>query len=407
MREIFNTESNSLNSKQFVLMKWLVFWLLLTFVGLVISVSFIIARSASGQSADVLNVLNSQLLRFQIWAAFSPVIIFLDQKYRAKFKSWFSRFPVHFGSSIIWSAVVLGVYGVIVWFLDGLINSRFSTLAEVFATVAVFNFAMGIVGYKIILTTNYALDYYKKFQDEKHRSAKLEAQLAQAQLNALKMQLQPHFLFNTLNSISNLALEDPRKTVQMIARLGDFLRLTIDSNGTQQMSLEQELEFLKNYLEIEQIRFRDRLDVKFNIAPETLSAKVPNLILQPIVENAIKHGIAKSLSAGEIRIIAKRNADVLQLEIQNDGAFLNGNGYIKEGVGIANTRERLQQLYGNEFRFELKPLEKGGARVVLEIPFEEILKEKADNLSTNEENFAYKIHERHENKKIRKLKKGF
>lgn len=376
MREIFNTDPNSLNSKQFVLMKWFVFWLLLTFVGLVISISFIIARSASGQSADVLNVLNSQLLRFQIWAAFSPVIIFLDQKYRAKFKSWFFRFPVHFGSSIVWSAAVLGVYGIIVWFLDGLINSKFSTLAEVFATVAVFNFAMGIVGYKIILTTNYALDYYKKFQDEKHRSARLEAQLAQAQLNALKMQLQPHFLFNTLNSISNLALEDPRKTVQMITRLGDFLRLTIDSNGTQKMSLEQELEFLKNYLEIEQIRFRDRLDVKFNIAPETLSAKVPNLILQPIVENAIKHGIAKSFSAGEIRIIAKRNADVLQLEIQNDGAFLNGNGFINEGVGIANTRERLQQLYGNEFRFELNPLETGGARVVLEIPFEEILKEK-------------------------------
>lgn len=381
MKQFFNPKPDSLNSKQFVLTKWFVFWLLLTFVGLIISLSYIIGRAVGGEPLDILNVLNSQMLRFQTWALLSPIVIFLDAKFRLKFKSWFARFPIHFVSSIFWSALVLGIYGTTAWFFDGLINSKFSTLGEVFATVGVFNFVMGIVGYKIILTTNYALDYYKKFQDEKHRSAQLEAKLAQAQLNALKMQLQPHFLFNTLNSISNLALEDPKKTVQMIARLGDFLRLTIDSNGTQQMSLEQELEFLKNYLEIEQIRFKDRLKVGFKIAPETLSAEVPNLILQPLVENAIKHGIAKSLSAGEIKISANRNGEFLRLEVENDGVFLNGDGFEKEGVGIANTRERLQQLYGDNFHFELKPLEKGGAKVLLEIPFEKALKKDLEKQS--------------------------
>ena len=258
------------------------------------------------------------------------------------------------------------------WTFDGLINSTSLSLAEVFQTAWISNLVIGIICYKIILTTNYALDYYKKFIEERNRATMLETQLAQAQLQALKMQLQPHFLFNTLNSISNLALENPRIAVKMIARLGDFLRLTIDSNGTHEVTLEKEIEFLKCYLEIEQIRFQDRLKVEFDLAPETLSAKVPNLILQPIVENAIKHGISKSISAENIKISATRFENTLQMQIQNDGKIIanNGSGLLKDGLGFANTHERLRQLYDKNYCLDLIPLEKGGATVRLEIPFD-------------------------------------
>lgn len=372
MNEVFKSPNESLNSRHFVLMKWFVFWLLLTFVAVLFTGAFYVARSSSGQDFSAFDLIASQMLRFQAWSFLSILIIWFDRFFRARSRSWLFLFPVHFVTSIIWAFVAVLVFGLSFRLIDGLVNSDPSPLAEIFPALGMMAFVMGILAYKIILTTNYALDYYKKFQDEKHRTARLEAQLAQAQLQALKMQLQPHFLFNTLNSISNLALEDPRKTVQMIARLGDFLRLTIDSNGTQKMSLEQEIGFLKNYLEIEQVRFQDRLRVEIDVAPEACSAEVPNLILQPLVENAIKHGIAKSVSAGEISIDANRNGENLLITIQNDGTFLNGNGAGKKGVGLANTRERLEQLYGKNFRFELKPLDEGGARVELEIPFREV-----------------------------------
>lgn len=373
MREMLIKNPNTLLTRQFVLTKLLIGWSLLTFVGLLFVGSYYVARVSTNQPFSILAALNSQMLRFQIWTVMSVIVVLMDYKFRKRFQSWHHLFPLHLLSSVFWSSIATGIFCFLYWLFDGLINSRFLSLPEIIKTAWVSNLVMGILGYKIILTTNYALDYYKKFHEEKHRSAILETQLVQAQLQALKMQIQPHFLFNTLNSISNLALENPRTAVQMIARLGDFLRLTIDNNGTQNVSLKEEIEFLKCYLEIEQIRFPDRLKVEIDVAPETLSASVPNLILQPIVENAIKHGISKSMTAGHIEIRAKRRDNMLQMQIQNDGpAFIqNGNGLIKEGIGIANTRQRLRQLYNNDFCLDLMPLEEG-ASVMLEIPFNEI-----------------------------------
>ncbi|MEZ5426940.1 MAG: histidine kinase [Pyrinomonadaceae bacterium] len=384
MKEMFSTTSNPLLTRRFILTKWRIFWLLLTFVGLLFTGLLYVAKSSNGQPYNILDLLNSQMLRFQIWALFSLIVVLIDHLFRRKFHSWFVLFPFHLIAGTFWAALVTVVFCTTAWFFDGLINAEASTLGEVFATLGISNLVMGIVGYKIILTTNYALDYYKRFQDERHRSALLEKQLAEAQLQALKMQLQPHFLFNTLNSISDLALENPRRTVQMIARLGDFLRLTIDNNGTQELSLERELEFLKCYLEIEQIRFRDRLRIELEVAPETLSARVPNLILQPLVENAIKHGIAGSIKAGLIRVSAEKRDEFLKLEIRNDGRVLGENSVFREGVGIANTRERLEQLYGNDFQLRLVPLPEGGAVVRLEIPFVRAEEEKPLELIEDE-----------------------
>src|SRR5262249_28489116 len=146
-----------------------------------------------------------------------------------------------------------------------------------------------------------------------------QLQVTEAQLQALKMQLHPHFLFNTLNSISALLDEDVDAADQMLARLGDFLRLTLENSGAQRVTLQEELEFLRCYLEIERVRFEDRLTINMHIDPEALDARVPNLILQPIVENAIRHGIVSRIAPGQIDISAKRLRDTLQLQVRDNG----------------------------------------------------------------------------------------
>src|SRR6185369_4509061 len=198
--------------------------------------------------------------------------------------------------------------------------------------------------------------YYREGREREIHAAALEAQLAQAQLQTLKMQLQPHFLFNTLNSISALNHEDPRAANRMIARLSELLRLTLENDGAQEVSLHQELDFLKRYLEIQQVRFGDRLKVHFDVAPETMDARVPNLLLQPLVENAIQHGLAPFSAPGEIHIHASRENGLLCLRIADSGPGLPAStpSGAPDGIGLANTRARLQQLYGDAHRFELR-----------------------------------------------------
>jgi LytS/YehU family sensor histidine kinase len=189
------------------------------------------------------------------------------------------------------------------------------------------------------------------------------------------MQLHPHFLFNTLHSISALVHKNADAADKMIARLGDFLRLTLENSGAQEVSLQEELEFLKCYLEMERIRFEDRLTVQMDIEPQALGARLPNLILQPIVENAIRHGISPRTSPGRIEIEARRLNGTLQVLVTDNGPGLpsdsNTGSIIKAGVGLANTQARLKQLYGNQHRLDLSNAASGGLTVILEIPFQE------------------------------------
>jgi two-component system, LytTR family, sensor kinase len=221
--------------------------------------------------------------------------------------------------------------------------------------------------YWAIVGVVYAFDYYRKYREHQLKASQLETQLAQAQLEALKMQLQPHFLFNTLHAISSLMHRDVEAADRMLARLSDLLRLTLENAGAQEVTLRQELEFLERYLEIEQTRFRDRLRVRMEIEPETLDARVPNLILQPLVENAIRHGIAARAAASSIEIRATRANGSLLMQVRDDGPGLQAE--IKEGVGLANTRARLAQLYGAAQRFELSNVADGGLLVSLTLPF--------------------------------------
>jgi len=197
-----------------------------------------------------------------------------------------------------------------------------------------------------------AIEYYRRFQA-------LERQLAEAQLLALKMQLQPHFLFNALNAVSSLVRRDPAAAETMLARLGDFLRLTLESTGRQEVPLREELRFLESYLAIEQVRFRDRLRVRFEVDPAVQETPVPNLILQPIVENAVRHG-----GAGRIDIRAAPRDGELVLSVEDDGP----GGEVVEGRGLSLTRSRLAELYGDASRLELDSPPPRGMRVTVRIP---------------------------------------
>jgi LytS/YehU family sensor histidine kinase len=213
--------------------------------------------------------------------------------------------------------------------------------------------------------------YYHRVRERDVRAAKLETQLANAQLSMLKMQLQPHFLFNTLHAVSALIRENPGKAEDMLEGLGDLLRLTLEQQVTQEVPLKTELDFIGRYLNLEQIRFADSLEVAVMAEPETLDALVPSMILQPLVENALRHGIAKRARGGVLEIRATRENDSLCLTVQDNGpgGAADTGGQHREGIGLANTRARLQQLYGAEQTFEMKSIPGIGMASTIYIPF--------------------------------------
>jgi sensor histidine kinase YesM len=225
--------------------------------------------------------------------------------------------------------------------------------------------------YWYVLLITQAIAYYGKYRERELRSSQLEAQLVTAQLEMLKIQLEPHFLFNTLNSIAALARNDGASAEHMTLQLADLLRFSLDAVGVHEVALDRELLVLKKYISIQQTRFKDRLRVELNIDPQTRNGLVPNLILQPLVENAIRHGIGPRRAPGCVRISSWRDGDELWMEIQDDGLGLTrGRGQMpREGVGLRNTRERLRQLYGDEHLLRLEDAPSGGCRVIIRIPF--------------------------------------
>jgi signal transduction histidine kinase len=236
--------------------------------------------------------------------------------------------------------------------------------------------------YWAIVGLSHALRYYREARDRELRESHLETHLVEAQLEALQRQLQPHFLFNTLNTISALMHRNVDAADNMIAKLSDLLRISLQTVGVQEVPLKQELDFLSKYLEIEQTRFRDRLTVVFDVQPDTLDALVPNLVLQPLVENAIKHGIGPRPTPGQIEIRSRRTGSLLEMEVKDNGVGLSAARLtdFNRGVGLANTRSRLQHLYGSSHRFEFRQPPGGGLSVLIAIPLVEVAEEAPDEV---------------------------
>ena len=217
----------------------------------------------------------------------------------------------------------------------------------------------------VLFGIRHAIEYYRRDRAREVIASRLQTQLARAQLDVLRAQLQPHFLFNTLHAVSALMHRDVEGADRMMARLSDLLRLTLDSAGEQEVTLKREMEYLDKYLEIEQVRFGERLKVERAIEARALDLLVPNFVLQPLVENAIRYAIGPRAAGGRIEVGAKVTGTELAIEVKDDGPGAQG---FSEGVGLSNTRARLQQLYGGAARLELGNAAGGGFRARMVVP---------------------------------------
>jgi two-component system LytT family sensor kinase len=345
--------------------RWLKFALYIAGWTLAAFIFAILLKSAMEENVGWRRVITSSLGQWYAWAALFPGIYWLARRFPLESSRLASRLTVHLAVAIFVAFLHPSLQAILVWLIRGfsdplmLIVSRLRHEAFWICT-------QGFVVYWVMLLASHTIHVQSRLRAQELRASRLEAQLAQAQLSALKMQLHPHFLFNTLHSISALLHEDVEAADRMVARLGDFLRLTLDNSENQEVTLEQELEFLRCYLDIEMTRFQDRLRVEFDVGPGTLGALTPNLILQPLVENAIRHGIAHRIEPGCVEIRSERQGDKLRIEVRDDGPGFASN---TPGIGLTNTRARLQRLYGSGYVLQLNNGTQNGAVVILEIPF--------------------------------------
>ena len=301
--------------------------------------------------------------------ALSPLVVTIKRRYPLGRKKWMRNLSVHLLAMLAFSFVTKGVWDFVAGPETNYAHTTF-TFEKMFRSV--FGYSdFGCLLYWLIVLIALSVDLYGRYELEAVHAAHLQTQLAQAQVQSLKMQLHPHFLFNTLNSISALVRDHPETAETMIARLSDLLRRALDSASTQEITLRQELEFLQLYLEIEQARFEERLKVHFTIDPAALEALVPNMILQPLVENAIRHGIANKVENGEVTISAKKRGGDLLLKVADNGVGLSPSGVlsIKQGVGLASTKGRLERLYGVGQALHLEAPDTGGFVARIVVPF--------------------------------------
>jgi two-component system, LytTR family, sensor kinase len=289
--------------------------------------------------------------------------------YRFPFESarWMRSLAVHAGAAGTFSIVhMLCMVAV-----RSLLWPAMPINASVVQRIYLMNLDWALMTYSTIVGLSFALGYYRESQRRALIAAQLETRLVEAQLRTLEAELHPHFLFNTLHAISSLVHSSPDAADRMISRLSDLLRITFDRSGAARIPLKEEVEFLQKYLEIEQIRFQDRLSVSYDIEPDTLDAEVPRLILQPLAENAIKHGVSPRSGAGTVRVSSRRVGDALWLEVRDNGVGLStgARARLGNGVGLSNTRERLACLYGDAQAIEFSDGTDGLA-VRLRLPFQ-------------------------------------
>jgi two-component system, LytTR family, sensor kinase len=320
-----------------------------------------LSRAYSQQPIVFLPAFKYSLLDSYTWALLTPLVLWLGGRFAIQKKNAWYFIPLHIVFGVLFAVVYVQIFVRLLPLIGYRSNPRMTT------NVMLARFHSDLLTYAVLVGLRHAVDYYRKYKDRELKATQLEARLAQAQLQVLKMQLQPHFLFNTLHAISALVHKDVEAADRMITRLSEFLRLTLDSVGTQEIALKGELESLDKYLEIEQVRFGDRLKVHRSVDPETLDLLVPSLILQPLVENAVRHSIAPRAAGGRVEIRAHRIDRKLVLEVEDDGPGLP-NTALTEGVGLANTRARLEQLYGASQTMELLTEVGRGFRIQLTLP---------------------------------------
>lgn len=353
-------------------------------VGLAATVTIYELYHLTGGQMGLGTVAGMEFSQILAYAPISPIAFALAIRYPIERHNWMRRIMLHLAFGILFTLGHITLRGVTPYgywdrsnreWSSAFWNSHLHTFRNPWTTLRgtfLENLVDDLTGvYLPIGLVAHLIAYYQRLREKQIRATELEGQLAKARLQTLKSQLQPHFLFNTLHSISALMMTDVAAADQMMTSLSDLLRMSLDANGIQTTTLAREIEFVGVYLDIEKARFQDRLAVYVDIAPECLDAIVPHLLLQPLVENAVRHGVSRRSLSGEIRIVAKHEGSDLHLWVRDNGpgvaeALLHR---AKHGLGLRLTKERLSALYGGEQSCEIRNREEGGAEVRLRIPF--------------------------------------
>jgi signal transduction histidine kinase len=341
----------------------ILFW---TLVGLAFASQFYLSSTLLGRSVTWAQAIGYSLGDWYVWAVLSVPVLMLARRFPPESGQPWRTAGIHLLAAVACSLVYV-VLRSFVGQAQSLIIDEPVTFAEVFRPLLVRTFPFNLLIYGVIVSASHAIDYYRKYHERTVHALELEKHLADARLQALLRQLRPHFLFNTLNGIASLMHSDIEAADRMLVRLGELLRLTMSHPGQPLTRLRDEIGFIEKYLEIERIRFRDRLSVGFDIDPAALDAEVPSLVLQPLVENAIRHGLEPHARPGRVGIAVRREPDAVVIVVSDNGAGQPAGGFTREGIGLGNTRARLRELYGDRHRFELANRPAGGLEVRLTI----------------------------------------
>jgi signal transduction histidine kinase len=321
----------------------------------------------AGRPVAAARSLTAWLTCAYVWAALTPLVVGLARRFPLSGAGWPRSVAVHAAAGLGVTFVQLVAYEAIRQLTWGSTPAGVTPLGAFWRLVVV-EAHSGFAIYWSIAGIAHAIETSRAKRRRELEASRLETLLATVRLDALRMQLHPHFLFNTLNTISVLMRRDVDAANRMLVRLSGLLRVALANSDSHEVALRDELEFLRNYLEIERTRFHDRLSVRIEADPATLDARVPNLILQPLVENAIKHGVAPRSTAGVVEVSAARRDGSVELTVRDNGPGLPPGGG-RAGIGIANTRARLEGLYGPASHLELADAPGGGAVVTVSIPF--------------------------------------
>src|SRR5262245_14012680 len=342
---------------------WLAVLACWTLLALLFASQTLLYYAYSGNKVSSWRVIVPALADWYLWAALTPAIARLAARAPLVPSRWGRALAVHVPVSIVVAALKLAAR---VW-LGRLWPSALATTT--FRNLVLAQFHLNLVTYWVIAGLAQAVDYYRKYRDRELHASQLEARLAQAQIDVLRMQLHPHFLFNTLHAISTLVRTDPDSAERTIAQLSDLLRLTLDTLGRQKSTVKDEMEFVDRYLAIQQTRFGDRLIVRQSIDAGALDALVPTQILQPLVQNAIRHGIGPRASGGRLDIAVARANGHLVLRVADDGVGAPSEAF-EERLGLSNTRARLKELYGTADRVRVATAPGAGFAVAITLPYE-------------------------------------
>ncbi len=308
---------------------------------------------------------------YYLWAALAPLILWLGRRFPLERRYWARNLALHVAAAAVLLQVELLLSCWIISII-AMVPPRYDGFWDYYTTVARSYFLWGLIIYLFILAAGQAYHNYRQLREHEVEAADLRSRVVEAQLRALKMQLHPHFLFNTLHSIGSLVRTGERdRALGMLAGLGDLLRYSLENEERQETPLREEMEFLRRYLEVEQMRFSDRLRVRFDVEEEALLAAVPNMIMQPLVENAIRHGVSPHAGSREVVVGASRSDGLLRLVVEDDGPLPPPGWRPNEdsGVGLSNVRERLARMYGSEARLRVEPGTRAGVVSVIELPW--------------------------------------